>query len=106
MNYELAKELAKAGFPVSKDLKEKFDRIQTVEPSGYIEAYYPTLEQLIMACGERFSGLTRSSRNTWYVHEVKPNSHVELVKDIECANPSEAVARLWLALNPIKQNSF
>lgn len=57
------------------------------------------LSSLVEACGDRFSSLTRSPRNTWYVSWVENGSSVELVRDIEESTPEEAVANLWLELN-------
>lgn len=107
MDYELAKKLKEKGFPQAtggfyywnRDLIEACD----INPF-YNEKIIthtikiPTLSELIEACGNKFSSLTRSPRNTWYVAQVKNGSEVELVVDIECSTPEEAVSHLWLEL--------
>lgn len=78
MNYELAKELKDAGFPMPLPLPDERLRDAFGE-DGQIYAF-PTLEELIEACGEG---------------EV-----VEAIKDGRLTRLTpEAVARLWLALN-------
>lgn len=76
MKYELVKQLEAAGYPVST-------------PN------VPTLEELIEACGENFSSLNKYE-NVW-----DAESSPQLVADIGAwsgSTPTEAVARLYLAL--------
>ncbi len=98
MNYELAKKLRDKGFPYKKSLFGGFngDSYITDKPSVI---NVPTLSELIEACGETFSSLTRSPRNTWYVAYVEKGGLVELARDIEESTPEEAVAALYLELN-------
>jgi len=95
MDYELAKELKDAGFP------QVFHPKGGMEFDGYLDEDYetgslgvatPTLEELIEACGEEFGSLYQSHFG-WIadkgLHELEQHGET----------PSEAVARLWLALN-------
>lgn len=97
MNYELAKELKDAGFP------------QTDEPNicGHCgdggpdtEVRYPTLSELIEACGDRFASLIR--KNGGWESNSKFLSNKDGTVDAHNwigSTPEEAVTRLWLALN-------
>lgn len=96
MTYSLTKKLKSAGFTLIKDVAQTTREPMTV---GGEKVYLPTLSELIEACGDRFSSLTRSPRNTWYVSWVEKGGSVELVRDIEESTPEEAVANLWLKLN-------
>lgn len=99
MTYELAKELKEAGFP---------QKIRLETGNGWFHddklgpIAFPTLSELIEACGEEFSGLTRDaspltvqlSSWRWMAHHVSdPNI------DGTGETAEEAIARLWLALN-------
>ena len=101
MNYELAKELKEAGFP--QDLNNgyyltdlgitPYSPTQLIDPSK--AAYIPTLEELIEACGDEFALLEFGTRQAgWCAQSSIANDHVGFGK-----TPTEAVARLWLALN-------
>ncbi len=98
MKYELAKELKDAGFPQEG---ENFDAdgemIQETDPKNWREwAYVPSLEELIEECGGKFLRVENYT-HLWRATGVRdPFEH-----DISCdgATPTEAVARLWLALN-------
>lgn len=81
MNYELAKELKEAGFPTP----------QTIDTLK-VEKFRPTLEELIEACGDGIIGLTRGAvTEDWLATN---NTYT-----VSGPTPTEAVARLWLALN-------
>ncbi len=97
MNYELAKELKEAGFP-QQDMPQ-FDA------EGYIHrtleeeenwVYEPTLEELIEACGSDFGGLLSTEKG--FVAHARIDALGNGAAH-EGSIPSEAVARLWLALN-------
>lgn len=93
MIYSLVKELYKAGFP-----KEYL--LFKIEPKG--PPYrFPTLSELIEACGDRFGSLTRNQRGVWYTASPfgEGKNAYELAISDEYSTPEEAVARLWLALN-------
>lgn len=96
MGYAVAKALKDAGF-----FQE--GRGSRVPPPDKIVArrddyaYVPTLEELIEACGDYFAGLAHPSANEWNAwhkpdHPDNPSHHTG-------TTPTEAVARLWLALN-------
>ena len=80
MNYETAKELKDAGYDLNK----------------------ASLEELIEACGEEF--VLTNECGMW---EAWSGSTSEMVRmgeasakfEVEGKTPSEAVAKLWLALN-------
>lgn len=106
MNYELAKELKDAGFPQQK-------RIVYSRSGDFVNAdiipkdvHYPTLSELIAACGEDFATLYYSygevEKREWEAKSVMKSSAGEY-PIIQCegkgSTPEEAVARLWLALN-------
>lgn len=126
MNYKLAKELKDAGFPTSKELlwvkngtnwsiidrylygdRGPFgDEVDETTPA-------PTLEELIEACEESFGDLTYcgndyiSSKAPVLGMEGRQKGGFEASTNEERSEyifewgetPSDAVARLWLALN-------
>ena len=101
MNYKLAKQLKDAGFP--QDLKEghisQHDNPDKDRDVGLIEdIYYPTLSELIEACGDRFFVLiaNRNELGTfWLAHTEKDVPESKLGEK----TPESAVAKLWLKLN-------
>jgi hypothetical protein len=103
MNYELAKSLKEAGFPQSRgggylSCEHGFpEGVHDVCDTFY---YIPTLEELIEACGQRFYTLEYVGKlgHVWEAHFIQHD-------DYEIGDtPTEAVARLWLALHrPTKQ---
>jgi hypothetical protein len=103
MNYELAKQLKDAGLP-QEDSAGYFVDIGGKTPTGFAKdypdrvAYVPTLEELIEACGPDFYNLTYFdvSKSLWCAMSVR-HRHPDLIEN--GSTPTEAVARLWLALN-------
>lgn len=116
MNYELAKELKDAEFPQYGDgyfAREHGDAqlrsmgrayvssdcpnaLQTALNTSEEVVFFPTLSELIEACGERFGSVGKNSLDV--------NDYVWEAWDNDCYvdfgdTPEEAVARLWLALN-------
>lgn len=102
MNYELAKKLKDAGF--SQIGGDKYIDEETVWDEGMQSEYEtprtpsritwvksPTLSELIEACGDSLTHLGRLDRK-WIAYS-------EPAIACEYANPEEAVANLWLALN-------
>ena len=96
INYELAKKLKDAGFPMK--------RVGGLAPDGasvYADAkgayLLPTLSELIEACGTNFYGLRRDrdALGVYWIAETRDN----LKNTGGSETPEEAVARLWLALN-------
>lgn len=108
MNYELCKQLKDAGFP--------YISFQTMEIEGKTVMHserYPTLSELIGACGDGFTNLTFVTRKYignrnydnfpakkwvcgWSTNGV---NDLEDGWEQEGNTPEEAVANLWLALN-------
>lgn len=75
--------------------KDKFVKITGPKSHKYI--YAPTLEQLIEACGGRLSSLRRDEGLTvkwWTFCNMMPEGVY-----VSASTPTEAVARLFLALN-------
>lgn len=112
MDYELAKQLKDAGFPQNGAGKYRTEKMQSVYDNGignnprysartYDEKLYiPTLEELIEACGDKLFALFRKGPTVWvadggeWIGGYFGNEYC-----IQGKTPSEAVARLWLALN-------
>ena len=93
MDYPLANELKNAGFPQGGRGR------WTVDPNRIVvrsedRAYVPTLEELLEACGDDFVGIHRRDRETWQCARSSERAPIQNGK-----TPTEAVARLWLALN-------
>jgi hypothetical protein len=108
MNYDLAKELKDAGFYQPdmvavdgtrnlKGLGKGEWQSQHGEPLTYI----PTLEELIEACGDTSFILGRTAKrgpnnfSDWSAQAYDSKTRTFA----DGATPTEAVARLWLALN-------
>jgi|SRR5215211_8161905 len=96
--YTLANELKDAGYPQGGRGSWIVDPGQIVARGGH-RAYVPTLEELIEACGENFALLHQSVKSKkWAAQDFKYDEE-EGPHDGEGSTPTEAVARLWLALN-------
>ncbi len=93
MNYDLCKELADAGFPQDRNEGDML---------GF--CYCPTLEELIEACGEDFYVLELMPNGSWNGIGNQRKYEDPLSDRMICggATPTEAVAKLWLALNSKK----
>jgi hypothetical protein len=97
MDYELAKQLKDARFPYWEGEPHKGLHPKGKHPIAEFEAnsvLVPTLEELIEACGEKFGQLHHYANGKWGA-TTTDSSFVSNA----CATPTEAVARLWLALN-------
>lgn len=98
MDYALAKELKEAGFPQGDFVGFNFQE----------DLSYPTLSELIEACGPiAYDGnfnLAFNSRSEKWVASYADFYNFIVREDLlaEGSAPEEAVARLWLALNPQK----
>lgn len=91
MNYELAKELRDAGFPMKPKVVWR-NPIEVTVLNGDQDFELPTLEELIEACGGKFGALmVGPGLGLWTAR----GNGVE----IHAPTPTEAVAKLWLALN-------
>lgn len=120
MNYELARGLKDAGFPQkeygSYGDGERYQFRETDDPfvpnnrtmwvryynDDFIQehlseiVYFPTLSELIEACEEEFYSVNQNATNDGKGWSAESWGSA----DVETGNsPSEAVARLWLALN-------
>jgi hypothetical protein len=94
MNYELAKELKDAGFP------QKSMTIGFPEEYGPGGVYLPSLEELIEACGDGIVAVQKDGPGKWdAVDEWEEYYPPEVKKGASGSTPTEAAARLWLALN-------
>lgn len=83
MNYEIAKQLRDAGFP-NLDVPDLDKR----------SLRWPTLSQLIEACGYGFRSLSLHSNGRWIA-----KSGANTGKFLKTSSsPEEAVAKLWLEL--------
>lgn len=92
MNFELAEELLRAGFPMKRwgevRVKHNDEGMETDSTYGF-----PSLSELISACGE-------SLESIHFLHDmnmVTAHSSNSLVS--KAITPEEAVAMLYLALN-------
>lgn len=120
MTYELAKRLKEAGFPQSENNVYGTVGVYNLRagsncPKNFSNdcdkecqdnhIYFPTLEELIEACGDRLYSIMRSSgtdingviQHTWCAEARDPEND----QIIDCADYptiTEAVANLWLAL--------
>ena len=100
MNYELAKKLQNAGFPQKGTVfVSNTEQIHTKEQLSVVDegVYYPTLEELIEACGPRFFSL----KNLGVGWQACVDS--EQFCSGEAKTAVEAVANLWLALQGSSQ---
>lgn len=104
MNYLLAKELAEAGYTFPSRYGNLLQNPDcdgcAVEHKGAHKAgsncllMEPTLEELIEACGEEFENITYFGDGRWAA-----NSDDMGHNGFEGPTPSNAVAKLWLALH-------
>jgi len=95
MNYELAKKLKDAGFKQEGSgllMNGNVYALGFSEPTG--DMYYPTLSELIEACGESFYNLVK--QQVWV---ARAYNEIEDEYVGTGNTPEEAVAELWLALN-------
>ena len=107
MNYELAKQLKDAGFRQTGDNESRYGGLKKAYApidenyTSDLNAYVPTLEELIEACGERFNSMGGDVRTKeWWAAERPEGLFVETFP-LRCtgSTPTEAVAYLYLALN-------
>lgn len=100
ITYELAKQLKDAGFPQLATYEGKGEHWA---PSNKPDiCYFPTLSELIEACGDEFSSLYRhGDLGSWQATGYKLKEDVQYGKDGEGFTPEEAVAKLWLALTGV-----
>ena len=105
MTYELAKRLKDAGFPQGKTMSNPMSKARGVsnKPLQKLLIHYPTLSELIEACGERFGSLGRDWLDEvgqfWCA--IDRGREETVPPRIECTGPTPevAVGKLLLALN-------
>lgn len=114
ISYEKAVQLKSAGFPQPKDGPvEKFGMayvnqytvVQLIPPMafhGHLFTYIPTVPEMIQECGDGFSALNRTEQGNFFC-----DSPIDQEEDLLGLHdtPDEAVADLYLQLNPIIKNS-
>lgn len=96
IDYKLALELKDAGFPMPTYGGDSDFEVLRDKQTG--EAWsYPTLEELIEACGKEFRGIEIGDWEPvmWYAKK-KGNENDVIVQG---STPTIAVAKLWLALH-------
>ena len=107
MNYELAKQLKDAGFPQELTSGRRGYLSSGGVPVGAdiiaAQCYFPALEELIEACGERL--ILFETRGTWHASKWGGNYCADHYIDDsldglhKAEKPKEAVAKLWLAIH-------
>lgn len=113
ITYELAKQLKDGGFP--QELNHRYCEhgfavgVDTCKES----AYYPTLSELIEACGDDIEMLVLEKSDEYlkkrhwrayptesaYEEKMKGDCVVDCCGYVSGSTPEEAVANLWLELN-------
>lgn len=98
MNYELAKQLKDAGFPLDSGAGHSEFITKDIPMGQAYWLYFPTLEELIEACGDETIQLRYYSSRISNTPSIR--RCVAKIKDTLGIGWSleEAVARLWLAL--------
>lgn len=112
MTYKTAKLLKDAGFPQTSSTRFSFysDEIgngiafcngegKAIQPNLAINiVYFPTLSDLINACGDKFYGLHKMVNDEWlaFIYDIEDSTRQV---EIRGKTPEEAVSALWLALN-------
>ena len=95
MQYELAKELKDAGFPMDYELENftEFDK-----QGNWINI---DLSELIEACGGKMDRLENLVKNEWEAGEIDYGCEGDtwFCLSGKGTTPEESVARFWLALN-------
>lgn len=99
MNYELAKQLEAAGFKQYGDNRAVDGaKIMIGHPDYTAEYYVPTLEELVEECGDGFVSVVGRNRKHWLA-SLSSVDGTTLIQIGFGDSPTEAVAKLWLALN-------
>ena len=108
ISYNLAKRLKDAGFTQmgygrvipNASILHMRSQAEARHKNDYL--YVPTLSELIEACGEGFSELSRRMvMNTFHVFggDYIVETSKWQFEILDCATPEEAVANLWLSLH-------
>lgn len=94
MNYKLAKKLKDAGFPQESQVSPSICDEGSLRNYNIEPCFYPTLSELIEACGDEIVLVKFKEDNTWCA-----GTNIDYYADVEGETPEEAVATLWLELN-------
>jgi hypothetical protein len=97
VTFQLAKQLKRAGFTKPTGFPIMLGPLPEAEQS------WPTLSELIEACGDKFNNLYKSPSG-WEAKGRQEKYDDPISDQMICGGqtPEEAVARLWLALNSPK----
>lgn len=100
MNYELAKKLKDAGFPLRRHYEDQECCESHMEIDG-VDYIIPDLPELIEACGEADVFELHRENNKWGAYVMDSNGKHSFKTRCcgEGTTPEEAVANLWLALH-------
>ncbi len=97
MEYTLTKELKDAGFPTIR-MCDREEAHEIAFCSRRHDEHYPTLEELIEACGDEFLALINKTNDKWSAQGLTwVGVHKKEIWG-KGSTSSEAVARLYLAL--------
>lgn len=99
MTYELAKKLKNAGF--SQEGKGWKGRLPSFNPISLFvtTVYFPTLSELIEACGDGFFSLKLVPNSREGLNWRTRSTEYKQSHEFAGQTPEEAVANLWLELN-------
>lgn len=105
ISYETAKRLKDAGFPLVECEIESCTYIGGSLDEGGRNYHYPTLEELIETCGDKFAALYAPQQGAKWVaaailHDCRAFSLCTVENHItqEGDSPLDALANLWLSL--------
>lgn len=107
MNYELALELKNAGFPLQECTLEGCYYSGDSLDEDDKNYHYPTLSELIEACGLYFGSLVQCQKPIGQISKYLCNSYNDVAPiwvQTEGSTQEQAVAKLWLAINSPKQS--
>lgn len=102
MNYELAKKLKEVGFKFKKFEDTIYSELSSNDSEPFVfeidnELYiYPTLEEIVKACGDIKFDLSGGYGDGWYAYKNQDYERQILGKG---STPLEAVANLYIALH-------
>lgn len=96
MTYDLAKQLLEAGFPKMQGYR---GGLNSDHWNNDLQAYIPTLSELIEACGGSCKALVQLENGAWEAGTGICWYGGAVLHHQSGATPDEAVANLWLVLN-------
>jgi hypothetical protein len=102
---QLAKRLKEAGYPQEMYEGRKmlvFEEGKDPEDPKAEYVYFPTLPEMIAACGEDFYDLVRIKDEkgvAWCAQSARPYTGVKGYGSIAVASPEEALAELYIAIH-------